>query len=884
MSSPIHSQVAATVQQVQTTQDLQQTTSSINKHLNAASPGSSIAIGEKSYKVQSELKTGSFDAIILTRQEGKKLETLVVFKGKDENYDIKNHFSIVHSYTRSRISDKHLNQATTIVQNVLTKFDQENKVDFRDRRQVSQAFKKHITQTNPNEFHLSNKFTQALTKLVSLVKPSSNLNARAGVDASTSPAALSKDTKATSVETGRSLADAYIQNAHDPDPNFASDYAKLKESILNTPGLSVIEKSEIKAQFKLAEGLARFNKLGDSSTLSEAQDKLMSKYGVTQSDVKKETGLQGTGNLAKLRMSERILRYERANSQGLSTIDPSLTKGSYVKREEITGFSASVVKACEKSFKQMLLRAENKDGKPLESAASSERKVEDKVIVPTKNLNNQIVILVKEAEINKGSFKVATFTSDFFEINSPLQRGTLAELRPFNEKTLKPDGKGKNVLPRMQAENNKPVYHSTTTIVIDRTIEDDSDDDYEPAAVAKAASGSGVSEAEEDDGAYGTMVYGTVVRESGTVVTGTVVSGTVVTGTVVRPGAKEPSITMPKLEPAKLDSERLVMPGEKEAEGVGDGSFVQNDGSFIQNDEGVKESQPGYMQAINKAKEAELQAMDDERAEYEHEIDIALRLSGKENFLAVRTVGVLETGEKVIVKEAAGFAIPGVLDPNDPNKVLREPEHVVDMHGLFEFLQDAPVVTVEDLTMVQQLFKGIASGLKEMHKENLVHQDLKGLNVLINEKGQACIDDFGTTRFADELKTDRQGMGTMNYMSPEAMVYLSAGRSDVLPTRTSACDVWSLGVMLQEFEGRMSGSELTPMLAGLGFTETLQYDPTFFQSAMNLLVKSDTAREKYEKLYPEPADKTSLQHLAWQCTRPIPEDRPTAAEIEQFLS
>jgi serine/threonine-protein kinase len=85
----------------------------------------------------------------------------------------------------------------------------------------------------------------------------------------------------------------------------------------------------------------------------------------------------------------------------------------------------------------------------------------------------------------------------------------------------------------------------------------------------------------------------------------------------------------------------------------------------------------------------------------------------------------------------------------------------------------------------------IAEGLQEAHEKGIVHRDIKSANIMIDEKGQVKIMDFGLAKLKGQTKITKAGttMGTAAYMSPEQ------AQGANVDHRT---DIWSLGVVLYE--------------------------------------------------------------------------------------
>lgn len=85
----------------------------------------------------------------------------------------------------------------------------------------------------------------------------------------------------------------------------------------------------------------------------------------------------------------------------------------------------------------------------------------------------------------------------------------------------------------------------------------------------------------------------------------------------------------------------------------------------------------------------------------------------------------------------------------------------------------------------------LASGLAEAHAHGVVHRDIKSANVMLTEKGEVKILDFGLSHRDDATQLTRPGttLGTIGYMSPEQT------RGETADERS---DIWGVGVVLYE--------------------------------------------------------------------------------------
>ncbi|KAJ7741397.1 kinase-like domain-containing protein, partial [Mycena maculata] len=90
----------------------------------------------------------------------------------------------------------------------------------------------------------------------------------------------------------------------------------------------------------------------------------------------------------------------------------------------------------------------------------------------------------------------------------------------------------------------------------------------------------------------------------------------------------------------------------------------------------------------------------------------------------------------------------------------------------------------------------IANGLQYIHSSGIVHGDLRGANVLIDDEPKACIADFGLTQLSDfSLKHGGERAGSLHWMAPELIDPDSFG---VQPLPSFASDVYAFGCVCVE--------------------------------------------------------------------------------------
>jgi serine/threonine protein kinase len=172
--------------------------------------------------------------------------------------------------------------------------------------------------------------------------------------------------------------------------------------------------------------------------------------------------------------------------------------------------------------------------------------------------------------------------------------------------------------------------------------------------------------------------------------------------------------------------------------------------------------------------------------------DTKLRRTVALKFLPPELTHIPEVKER-FVREAQAAAsldhphICTVYEFDEANETTFISMAYIEGQSLKKKIESGPLELEKALKITTQ----VAEGLQEAHKKGVVHRDIKSANIMIDERGQAKIMDFGLARMTGTTLLTQEGtaMGTIAYMSPEQ------ARGKEVDHRT---DIWSLGVVLYE--------------------------------------------------------------------------------------
>ena len=172
--------------------------------------------------------------------------------------------------------------------------------------------------------------------------------------------------------------------------------------------------------------------------------------------------------------------------------------------------------------------------------------------------------------------------------------------------------------------------------------------------------------------------------------------------------------------------------------------------------------------------------------------DLKLKRCVALKFLTPHLMDSRELKERFLIEAQAAAALshPNICVIHEVGETEDRPYiamEYVEGETLRDRVKRGPLKPEEAMDIVSQ----VAAGLGEAHSKGIIHRDIKSANIMVTEKDQAKVMDFGLAKLrgGSSLTRSQTTLGTVAYMSPEQ------ARGDELDQRT---DLWSLGVVLYE--------------------------------------------------------------------------------------
>jgi mitogen-activated protein kinase kinase kinase len=100
--------------------------------------------------------------------------------------------------------------------------------------------------------------------------------------------------------------------------------------------------------------------------------------------------------------------------------------------------------------------------------------------------------------------------------------------------------------------------------------------------------------------------------------------------------------------------------------------------------------------------------------------------------------------------------------------------------------------------LVRSFVRQILNGLSYLHNRDIIHRDIKGANILVDNKGTIKISDFGISKKLEATNILNGANNNKNRPSLQGSVFWMAPEVVKQTSYTRKADIWSLGCLVVE--------------------------------------------------------------------------------------
>ena len=135
--------------------------------------------------------------------------------------------------------------------------------------------------------------------------------------------------------------------------------------------------------------------------------------------------------------------------------------------------------------------------------------------------------------------------------------------------------------------------------------------------------------------------------------------------------------------------------------------------------------------------------------------------------------------EEWIAKRLKNPHVVKAIEPNRKRNFLYLVSEYIEGISLNQWIIDNPKPSINQ---VREIISQVAKGLQAFHRQEMIHQDLRPNNIMIDVDNTVKIIDFGSTFIAGvtDIKNEEAVRGTMRYSAPEYFLgEVGSPRSDI---------------------------------------------------------------------------------------------------------